>query len=117
MGLGRRQALHMEMMVGLHIGRRALALTIGWTILLGGGAAYETSSAVRGDVLFLSNADGDYDIYVARAHSSSATNLTNNEVEDLQAVWSSDGCRMARGAPTASITHATSKTSQSTTSV
>jgi len=46
-------------------------------------------------VLFTSNHDGDLDIYVADTAMGSVNKLTDNDRDDIHAVWSPDGSRIA----------------------
>ena len=63
-------------------------------LLLGALASCRQSSPPK-DVLFLSNRDGDMEIYVMRADGSRQTQLTNNDAQDVEAVWSPDGSHVA----------------------
>ena len=46
-------------------------------------------------IAFVSNRDGDLEIYVANSDGSSPTKLTDNSVEDNSPSWSPDGLRIA----------------------
>jgi len=54
-----------------------------------------------GEVLFLSNKDGDDDVYVANADGSSARALTSSAGSEQSPRWSPDGTRFAFIAPVA----------------
>ena len=43
------------------------------------------------EVLYLSNADGDLELYVSDIESGKTRQLTNNDLDDSQASWSPDG--------------------------
>lgn len=46
-------------------------------------------------IMFSSNRDGDWELYVTSLASGILLNLTNNEVDDQQGVWSPDGSQIA----------------------
>jgi TolB protein len=46
-------------------------------------------------ILFSSERDGDFDIYVVRANGYGLTNLTDNEFNEIWASWSPDGRQIA----------------------
>jgi len=48
-----------------------------------------------GNIAFVSNRDGNNEIYVMNDDGSNAVNATNNGANDQHAVWSSDGSRIA----------------------
>jgi len=48
-------------------------------------------SASSKEVLYLSNADGDLELYVSNLESGKTRQLTHNELDDNQASWSPDG--------------------------
>lgn len=43
------------------------------------------------EILYLSNADGDLELYVSDIDSGKTRQLTNNDLDDNQAIWSPDG--------------------------
>ena len=45
-------------------------------------------------IVFDSNRDGDFDIFIMEADGSNQTRLTINTTSDFQATWSSDGRRL-----------------------
>jgi Tol biopolymer transport system component len=59
------------------------------------GVAGEDHSQQSGRVLFSSQRDGDYDIFVMNADGSGQTNLTNNSGQDFDPAWSPDGTKIA----------------------
>jgi TolB protein len=46
-------------------------------------------------IAFLSDRDGNYEIYVMDVDGSNPTNLTNNPAEDVSPAWSPDGSKIA----------------------
>ena len=46
-------------------------------------------------IAFVSQRDGNYEIYVMNADGSNQTSLTQNPVSDEQPVWSPDGRQIA----------------------
>ena len=55
------------------------------------------SSAVNGRIAFVSDRDGNYEIYTMNADGSGVKRLTNNSVSDWNPVWSPDGSKIAFG--------------------
>jgi CubicO group peptidase (beta-lactamase class C family) len=53
------------------------------------------SSPANGDIMFVSNADGDYEIYVMAPDGTNVEQLTRNSWDDLFPAWSPDGGRIA----------------------
>jgi Tol biopolymer transport system component len=51
--------------------------------------------APTGRLLYQSDVDGDFDIYVMAADGTSVRQLTNSPGDDLEGAWSSDGRRIA----------------------
>jgi len=49
----------------------------------------------NGKIVFASNRDGNYEIYVMDADGSNQTRLTNNAVKEEYPVWSPDGAKIA----------------------
>ena len=47
------------------------------------------------DLLFVSHADGDLDIYVTNTHTNVTSKLTDNDRDDMHPVWSADGSKIA----------------------
>ncbi|MCB9436638.1 MAG: PD40 domain-containing protein [Anaerolineales bacterium] len=60
-----------------------------------GGQSFPTPTGGNNLILFSSNQDGDWDIYVTSLASGILRNLTNNDVDDQQGVWSPDGSQIA----------------------
>ena len=59
-------------------------------------AASACGGAASGrDLVFISNRDGNNEIYVMAADGSRQTALTNHDSDDAEAVWSPDGSRIA----------------------
>ena len=53
------------------------------------------SAAVTGRIAFVSNRDGNDEIYVMKADGTGLRRLTNDPAEDLEPAWSSDGTQLA----------------------
>ena len=49
----------------------------------------------RGEIAFVSDRDGDYEIYVMNLDGTNVRQLTENTVEDSEPVWSPDGNQIA----------------------
>ncbi len=73
---------HMNDFLASVLGTKAVVLMLS---LL---AAFSVSSE---EVLYLSNADGDLELYVSDLVSGKTRQLTNNDLDDNQASWSPDG--------------------------
>lgn len=58
-------------------------------------AGNQRQQAPHGYITFLSNRDGDYDIYVMNENGGELRNLTNTSANELGAVWSADDEKMA----------------------
>lgn len=72
-------------------GRRSVPVEVRRAgVVLGAG----TFAVVRG-ILFETNRDGQWDIYVMNPDGSQQTNLTSHPQSDTGAVWSPDGTRIA----------------------
>jgi dipeptidyl aminopeptidase/acylaminoacyl peptidase len=76
------------------------ALTVLAAVILAIGAAlppagYATFPGQNGKIAFHTNRDGNFAIYVMDADGSDPTRLTNNDVPELRARWSSDGTKIA----------------------
>ena len=56
-------------------------------------------------IAFLSNRDGNSEIYVMNADGSDVTNLTNSPGNELYPVWSPDGSRIALEVESAGTTY------------
>jgi Tol biopolymer transport system component len=69
------------------------------TLVLVSGAALGTAEAAfpgsNGKIAFMSDRDGNLEIYVMNADGTGQTNLTNNAAEDLEPAWSPDGSKIA----------------------
>ncbi|MBZ0097889.1 MAG: hypothetical protein K8F30_02335, partial [Taibaiella sp.] len=52
-------------------------------------------SELAGEILFVSNRDGNNEIYVVNADGTQQRNLTNNSANDFDPVWSPDGEKIA----------------------
>ncbi|MGH9943921.1 MAG: Calx-beta domain-containing protein [Pyrinomonadaceae bacterium] len=89
-------------MLSLRKGTRqflGVALLLG---TLGGGVAGQRQISpsshtltAGGRILFSSERDGNYEIYVANPDGSGPTRLTNSELSDREPAWSPDGNRLA----------------------
>ena len=64
------------------------------TATSGSASGYATLAGLD-ELLFVSNRDGNEDIYAMIADGSSLTNLTNDPSSDSEPVWSPDGTRIA----------------------
>ena len=61
-------------------------------------AAFDSEPAWSPDgakIAFISERDGNFEIYVMNANGSGQTNLTNNAAYDSQPAWSPDGAKIA----------------------
>jgi D-alanyl-D-alanine carboxypeptidase len=56
---------------------------------------FARSSPLDGEIVFASNADGDYDLFLMRADGSRVRKLTRNSWDDIFPAWSQDGRRIA----------------------
>lgn len=56
---------------------------------------YASFPGVNGKIVFFSDRDGNYEIYVMNADGSSQTRLTNNPAADYLPDWSPDGSKIA----------------------
>lgn len=93
----------------LDLRRNAGTPHVGWLIgWLGLGAAAVLSGALPAaadaaaanppsvrEVLFISNADGDHEIYSVQVDAPTPRRLTDNQADDLHPRWSPDGQRIA----------------------
>lgn len=50
---------------------------------------------LKGRIVYASNADGDYELFVMRADGTNRRQLTNNGAQDLAPTWAPDGRRIA----------------------
>ncbi|HEV2757687.1 MAG TPA: hypothetical protein VG318_18150 [Actinomycetota bacterium] len=73
-----------------------VALTAASCIAAGvsGGAASAQEQRVPGKIAFISDVDGDWEVFVMRADGSGRRQLTHNEVDDWSPSWSPDGRRL-----------------------
>jgi uncharacterized repeat protein (TIGR01451 family) len=55
----------------------------------------ETSDQATGKIVFLSNRDGNREIYVMNADGTNQTRLTNDPADEQNPAWSPDGSRVA----------------------
>ena len=85
---------------GLPVGR--VILDVAWTAAGGGRSIIDltittdpTITATEGKIAFVSNRDGDREIYVMDADGINQINLTNNPDWDEQPAWSPDGRKIA----------------------
>ena len=85
---------------GLPVGMAILDVV--WTAAGGGRSIIEltitavlSGIATEGKIAFVSNRDGDREIYVMDSDGMNQINLTNNPVWDEQPAWSPDGRRIA----------------------
>lgn len=60
-----------------------------------GGACDETSSNPKGQIAFVSDRDGNPEIYIMNEDGSGATRLTYNPTGDFNPAWSPDGTQIA----------------------
>src|SRR6266513_1051978 len=63
------------------------------------GAQFSLPAAagLRGTIAFHSNRDGDFDIYVMNADGSNVTQVTQNDINEFDPIWSPDGKQIAFG--------------------
>ena len=52
-------------------------------------------SATGDEIAFMSNRDGDWEIYKMGADGSNKVNLTDNPADDMRPAWSPDGTKIA----------------------
>ena len=57
--------------------------------------AAQSEDTPLGEIVFASDRDGDYDIYVMNSDGSDVRQLTNNDAYDGYPVWSPDGSKIA----------------------
>ena len=72
----------------------AITFTLLAAMLVGCDGTTPTST-LTGRIAFVSDRDGNVEIYVMDADGSNLTNLTNNPAYDWLPVWSPDGSRIA----------------------
>ncbi len=53
------------------------------------------TDTLEGSIAFVSDRDGDYDLFIMDADGSNQTQLTNNSSDDWSPAWSPDGRRIA----------------------
>ena len=53
------------------------------------------SNLYKEKIVFMSNRDGNYEIYVMDSNGNNQTRLTNNDSDDIYPIWSPDGKRIA----------------------
>jgi len=60
-------------------------------------APYEliAEPAIPGEILFMSDRDGDFELYTVKADGTDLKQITNNEVDDWSGVYSPDGTKIA----------------------
>ena len=54
----------------------------------------QPQNSPTGEIVFMSNRDGDNEIYVMKTDGSEAVNVTNNRANDRDPAWSPDGSRI-----------------------
>ena len=64
-------------------------------VLLASGVAYATFPGKNGNIAFVSNRDGNLEIYTVAPNGLDLKRLTENPAKDIQPTWSPDGRRMA----------------------
>ncbi len=76
--------------------RLVLAVALGVSLSAGTFAAIgHAQNGPKGQIAFVSNRDGNEEIYVMYTDGSHQTNLTNNKARDTTPVWSPDGRKIA----------------------
>jgi Tol biopolymer transport system component len=58
------------------------------------GAVPEQNAEVVGEIAFVSDVDGDYELFLMRPDGTDVRQLTDNEVNDYDPAWSPDGLRI-----------------------
>ena len=60
-------------------------------------APYELTAepSIPGEILFMSDRDGDWELYTVNADGTGLNQITNNEVDDWSGVYSPDGTKIA----------------------
>ena len=58
-------------------------------------SAFGTFPGENGKIAFVSDRDGNHEIYVMNADGSGQTNISNNQAIDYQPSWSPDGSKIA----------------------
>ncbi len=74
---------------------RAVNVLAGDTVLVAFDVACTAMGGASGQIAFVSDRDGNAEIYVMNADGSSPTRLTSNPATDFQPAWSPDGKRIA----------------------
>ncbi len=73
----------------------ALAVTSGATLVAAGDRAEAAFLGKNGRIAFVSDRDGDFEIYTASPAGGNLKQLTNNSKHDLYPAWSPDGRKIA----------------------
>ncbi len=60
-------------------------------VLLTGGFVYAADDKPTGEIVFVSDRDGNYEIYTMSADGNNQINLSNNPADDESPLWSPDG--------------------------
>src|SRR2546425_1060653 len=77
------------------VNTRAVDVLAGDTVLVAVGVACTAVGGASGQIAFVSDRDGNFEIYLMNADGSSQTRLTNNLATDFQPAWSPDGKKIA----------------------
>jgi TolB protein len=81
--------------VGSRTFRRLLIACLALLCLLTAAPSYGAFPGANGRVAFVSQRDGNPEIYTGTVRGSNPTRLTNDPADDLEPTWSPDGTRIA----------------------
>jgi TolB protein len=81
------------------VNTRAVDVLAGDTVRVAFDVACTAVGGASGQIAFVSDRDGNFEIYLMKADGSSQTRLTNNPATDFQPAWSPDGKKIAFTSP------------------
>lgn len=85
-----------RLLARLTIGMTAGALAVAFLlpVVAGRSSASAGPASLKGRIVFASNFDGDFELYLMRADGSGLRKLTNNTVDDTDPAWAPGGRRI-----------------------